>query len=88
MNGTSALVTTVVVDTLLGFLLAWLYAALRPRLGPGAGTAVIAAFVVFGIANLQMATFAGWFRDGTCSPHRRAATRRARRRRARGGVDL
>ena len=61
MNGTGALVTTIVVDVLLGFLLAWLYAALRPRLGPGPGTAVIAAFVVFGIANLQMATFAGWF---------------------------
>jgi hypothetical protein len=61
MNGPSALATTIVVDCLMGFLLAWLYAAIRPRLGRGPGTAIIAAFVVFGVANLQMATFAAWF---------------------------
>jgi hypothetical protein len=61
MNGRGALATTIAVDTLLGFLLAWLYAALRPRLGRGPSTAIIAAFVVFGVANLQMATFAAWF---------------------------
>ncbi|NJD09914.1 MAG: hypothetical protein FIB01_05525 [Gemmatimonadetes bacterium] len=32
---------------LYGFLLAWLYAALRPRFGPGFGTAVIAAAVLW-----------------------------------------
>src|SRR5262245_62582733 len=60
MNGTGALATTIIVDCMMGFLLAWLYAAIRPRLGPGPGTAIIAAFVVFGVANLQMATFAAW----------------------------
>jgi hypothetical protein len=61
MNGTSALVTFIGVDCALGFLLAWLYAAIRPRLGPGPSTAVIAAFVVYGVAALQMATYGGWF---------------------------
>jgi len=60
MNGTSVLVTTVLVDCVLGFVLAWVYAAIRPRLGPGPGTAIIASFVVFGIANAQIATFGGW----------------------------
>ena len=61
MNGTSALVTFITVDTALGFLLAWVYAAIRPRLGPGPSTAVIASFVVYGVAALQMATYGGWF---------------------------
>src|SRR6476659_6498314 len=60
MAGTGALVGQVVVDCVLGFLLAWVYAAIRPRLGAGASTAVIAAFVVFGIANAEMALFGGW----------------------------
>jgi hypothetical protein len=61
MNGTSALVTFAGVDTALGFLVAWVYAAVRPRLGPGPSTAVIASFVVYGVAALQMATYGGWF---------------------------
>lgn len=61
MNGTSALVTFMTVDCAFGFLLAWVYAAIRPRLGPGGSTAVIASFVVFGVAALEMVTFAGWF---------------------------
>ena len=47
------------VDTALGFLVAWVYAAVRPRLGPGPSTAVIASFVVYGVAALQMATYGG-----------------------------
>ena len=60
MGGKSALAQQIAVDCIFGFLLAWLYAAIRPRLGPGASTAVIAAFVVFGVANGQMALFGGW----------------------------
>ena len=33
----------VVIDILLGILAVWLYAAIRPRFGPGAKTAAIAA---------------------------------------------
>src|SRR4030095_11450708 len=47
MTGTAALVTFIVVDLLLGFLIAWTYAAIRPRLGPGQATAIIAGFVVW-----------------------------------------
>jgi hypothetical protein len=61
MNGMSALVTFVVVDCAIGFLLVWTYAAIRPRLGPGPGTATIASFVIFGTAALVTATFGGWF---------------------------
>jgi hypothetical protein len=61
MNGTGALAGFIAVDCVFGFLIAWVYAAVRPRLGPGPATAVISAFVVFGGANAQMATFGGWF---------------------------
>ena len=36
----------------LGFMLVWVYAAIRPRLGPGVKTAVCAASVVWGLAYL------------------------------------
>jgi hypothetical protein len=36
----------------LGLLLVWLYAAIRARFGPGAGTAVRAGFVVWALAYL------------------------------------
>lgn len=36
----------------LGLFLVWLYAAIRPRLGPGPGTAVCAALIVWGLAYL------------------------------------
>src|SRR5262245_1739575 len=60
MSGNGALATQIIVDCGFGFILAWLYAAIRPRLGPGASTAVIAALATFGIANAQMALFGGW----------------------------
>jgi hypothetical protein len=61
MSGPVATGTYIGVDCALGFLLAWVYAAIRPRLGPGPSTAVIASFVVYGVAALQMATYGGWF---------------------------
>jgi|SRR5687767_11534828 len=36
----------------LGFMLVWVYAAIRPRLGPGIKTAVCASTVVWGLAYL------------------------------------
>ena len=61
MSGPSATATFVVIDVLLGFLLAWLYTAIRPRLGPGASTSIIATSTVWVVATLQMATYGGWF---------------------------
>ena len=36
----------------LGFMLVWVYAAIRPRMGPGVATAVCASAVVWGLAYL------------------------------------
>ncbi len=43
----SAIATQVVVSFVVGLLLVWLYAAMRPRFGPGMKTAVYAALVVW-----------------------------------------
>jgi len=61
MGGTSALVTTLVADVLLGQLLVLLYASIRPRFGRCAGTAAIAALMLFLPQALFFATFGGWF---------------------------
>jgi hypothetical protein len=37
----------VVTSFVIGFLLVWLYAAMRPRFGPGPKTAILSAFVVW-----------------------------------------
>jgi hypothetical protein len=44
---TGALVGRVLTQFAVGFLLVWLYAAMRPRFGPGMKTAALAAFVVW-----------------------------------------
>jgi hypothetical protein len=58
LSSTSATVIYVVVNLLLGFLTVWTYAAIRPRLGRGPGTAIIAGFMVFAAQGLLMATYA------------------------------
>ncbi len=59
-SGNAELVKFIAIDFLFGLLIVWLYAAIRPRLGPGPGTAAVAALVVFASNALTMATFAGW----------------------------
>jgi len=39
--------TWVVVDFIYGLLLVWTYAAMRPRFGPGVGTAIFAGLAIF-----------------------------------------
>jgi hypothetical protein len=46
MTGT-AIATQVIISFVIGLLLVWLYAAIRPRFGPGMKTAVYAALVVW-----------------------------------------
>jgi len=58
MTSATALITYITVDLLLGFLVVWTYAAIRPRLGRGPGTAVIAGFMVFAAEALLMASYA------------------------------
>ena len=41
-------VTWVVVDFIYAFLIVWTYAAVRPRLGPGPKTAIIAGLILWG----------------------------------------
>lgn len=42
----------IVYGFVLGIIAVWVYAAIRPRFGPGAGTALLAGFVVWVLANL------------------------------------
>ena len=50
--GMAAIAVFVVMCFGLGILTVWLYAAMRPRLGSGPGTAVCAGLVVWGLAFL------------------------------------
>jgi hypothetical protein len=43
----------------LGILAVWLYAAIRPRFGPGVKTAVIAALAVYCLAYVYPSVFVG-----------------------------
>jgi hypothetical protein len=45
--GGAAIATNVVSQFVIGLLLVWLYAAMRPRFGPGMKTATLAALVVW-----------------------------------------
>ena len=48
--GGNFIVKAVIMTFLLGFVAVWLYALIRPRLGPGVKAAIVAAFVLwFGI---------------------------------------
>ena len=58
---TSAMLTFIAVDFVLGLLVVFTYAAIRPRFGPGIGTAAIAAFLLFLTSALVNATLAGVF---------------------------
>ena len=49
--GGSAIGVFIVGGFLLGVILVWLYAAVRPRLGPGPKTAIVSAMVVWFLAN-------------------------------------
>ena len=42
-----AIATNVIGTFVIGFLLVWLYAAIRPRFGPGPKTAILAALAVW-----------------------------------------
>lgn len=55
---TPSMIGWIVTDFLLGIFIVWSYAAMRPRFGPGAGTAVKAALLVWAISHLAYASFA------------------------------
>jgi len=62
----------VIVDFILGILTVWVYAAIRPRLGPGPRTALTAAVVIWLAAHVAYASYAfmgyySWSLVGTSS---------------------
>ena len=50
--GSNAMVVWILWGFVYGILCVWLYAAIRPRFGPGAGTAAKAGFVAWLLAGL------------------------------------
>lgn len=60
----------VVLDLIEGISILWLYAAIRPRYGPGAKCAVIAAFAWWCVVTLGDATWCsfGFFPPSTVIP--------------------
>lgn len=63
-------ILNIVLDLVEGISILWLYAAIRPRYGPGAKTAVIAAFAWWFIVSLEDATWCtfGLFPPATLIP--------------------
>lgn len=59
----SVALSWIVVDFLLGLLIVWNYAAIRPRFGPGPRTAILAAFPIFASVTFVLFGFTsmGWF---------------------------
>lgn len=75
MESGAGIATWVVVDFLMGILLVWTYAAMRPRFGPGPSTAVKAALVpwlavglvMFGMTQGGMLTMSIWVKMSAIS---------------------
>ena len=57
MNSKRAMVGGMATDLVLGWATAWLYAAIRPRMGAGAKTAMCAGFFVWVIFALAMGSY-------------------------------
>ena len=55
--GSGVAITWVVVDFILGILLVWTYAAMRPRFGPGPKTAIAAGLTLFAAITAMMVGF-------------------------------
>jgi hypothetical protein len=54
----TSMIGWIVTDFLLGVLIVWAYAAMRPRFGPGAGTAARASLLVWGASHIAYFSFA------------------------------
>lgn len=68
MESGTAMAVWITIDFLLGLLVVWTYAAIRPRFGPGPRTAILAALVpyvaisliMFGMTHGGMITMSIW----------------------------
>ena len=54
----TSMIGWIVTDFLFGILIVWSYAAMRPRFGPGAGTAARAALLVWTVSHIAYFAFA------------------------------
>jgi len=59
MTDLSYAIPWVVVDFVLGLVIVWNYAAMRPRLGPGPKTAILAGLVPYVAVTAVLCGFAG-----------------------------
>jgi len=57
MMTNSAMISNIVMDLVLGILLVWTYAAIRPRFGPGVKTAVYAAVLFWLLAGIFLSGY-------------------------------
>ena len=57
MESFSGMLPWIVIDFLMGLLLVWTYGAIRPRFGPGVGTAILAGLIPFLGVTLVLAGF-------------------------------
>jgi hypothetical protein len=57
MMTSSAMISNIVIDLVLGILLVWTYAAIRPRFGPGIKTAFYAALLFWVLVAISMSGY-------------------------------
>ena len=57
MMTSSAMITNIAMDFVLGIALVWTYAAIRPRFGPGPKTAFYAAFLFWILAGIFLSGY-------------------------------
>jgi len=57
MESFSGMLPWIVIDFLMGLLLVWTYSAIRPRLGPGVSTAIVAGLIPYLGVTLVLAGF-------------------------------
>lgn len=57
MMATNSIIGYVVMDIILAMMIVWLYAAIRPRFGPGTRTAALAALYVWAISAVFNSMF-------------------------------
>ena len=70
MESGTSMAVWITIDFLLGLLVVWTYAAIRPRFGPGPKTAILAALVpyiaislmMFGMTHGGMITMSIWLK--------------------------
>jgi len=53
----SAMLPLILIDLLIGIIMIFTYAAIRPRFGPGPKTAVLAGFVLYATVTILMYAF-------------------------------